>query len=388
MVLSIIAWRVGWANYTRYIPPKLIVQRSSLDHLSITEALLQWYGRQRRSLPWRDTRDPYRIWVSEVMLQQTQVTTVVPYYRRFLERFPTLQALAEAELDQVLALWQGLGYYARARNLHAAARIVCRDHAGVVPASRSMLMALPGVGPYTAGAILSIAYGLDLPAIDGNVKRVLCRLFDYDGDPDDASGKRMLSHYAEALLPRGRAGDYNQAMMELGATVCVLRRPRCGDCPLAFCCRALALGVQAWRPLAKRRTAIPSREFLAALCQRGGRLLIVRRFPQGLLGGLWELPGGELFPREAHARALGRHLSDGLQVRVRVGEAVTAVKHAYTHFRVTVHVYQCSLWGEPQPSNLWDRLHWMYPSEIDEYGLTGVTTKALAQTAWPNSGLV
>jgi len=253
---------------------------------TISSTLLSWYAEAHRDLPWRRTRDPYSIWVSEIMLQQTQVTAVIPYYVRFLARFPTVRELADATLDDVLALWQGLGYYARARNLHAAAGLVSAQHGGMLPDDRVELLALPGVGEYTADAILSIAFGRDLPAIDGNVARVLCRLFDYAEDPKKAAGKRRLRRHAEALLPKGEAGRFNQAMMELGATICRPRNPLCPECPVAQLCRAHALGVEILRPIPRRRRALPHREAVAAFVQRDGRVLFVRRLPHGLLGGL------------------------------------------------------------------------------------------------------
>jgi A/G-specific adenine glycosylase len=350
---------------------------------SLTAALLAWYGVARRDLPWRHTTDPYSIWVSEIMLQQTQVSTVIPYYARFLARFPTVVALAEATLDEVLVLWQGLGYYARARSLHKAARLVHGQYQGIIPADLASFRALPGVGDYTAGAVLSIAFGQDVPAIDGNVVRVLCRLCDYDQDPGQAAGKRVLRSYATALLPLGQAGTFNQAMMELGATICLPRNPRCDVCPLAGRCLAQVRGVQEARPIRKPRAAIPQREAVAAFVAREGKLLLVRRVAQGLLGGLWELPGGEIVSGETHTQALIRHLSAELGVQIEQGARLTVVQHAYTHFRVTVHVYRVTLAGEPLPTASWDHYGWVAPEDMGAYGLTGVTTRALAQAHAP-----
>jgi A/G-specific adenine glycosylase len=349
----------------------------------MTQALLAWYQANSRDLPWRHTTDPYRIWVSEVMLQQTQVNTVIPYYGRFLARFPTIGALAGASLDEVLALWQGLGYYARARSLHAAARIVCEQYGGVIPTALYEFLSLPGVGHYTAGAVLSIALGQDEPAIDGNVIRVLCRLFNYEADPAQAAGKAALRRYAEALLPHGQAGMYNQAMMELGATICAPREARCTVCPLAGYCQARALGVQLLRPVIKRRGEVPERTFVAAFVAQEDAsnpvpFLIVRRLPQGLLGGLWELPGGEVPPGEGHAQALAEHLRANLNLCTEVDAQVTVVKHAYTHFHLVLHVYRCRITGEAAPSGPWDSYHWLSPKEVADYALTGVTAKVLA----------
>ena len=354
----------------------------------IREALLEWYPRVRRDLPWRRTQDPYRVWVSEVMLQQTQVPTAVPYYARFLKEFPTVEALAAAPLDRVLAHWQGLGYYARARNLHAAARLVVERHGGRVPADRAALRALPGIGPYIAGAILSIAYGQDEPAIDTNIARVLTRLFDYDGDLTRAEGKRALEAYARALLPPGRAGVFNTAIMELGATVCVARAPRCEVCPVHADCLAHLRGTEILRPRRPEKRPTPYRAHAAAYCLRpdpaGGPacLLVVRRVPSGLLGGMWELHTAEVGAGETPAEALRRLLAEDLGVAAQAAGPVARVEHGYSHFRVGVDLCPCTVEGEPRPAGRWDAARWMAPAERPAVGLTGVTVKALAALGW------
>jgi len=356
---------------------------------AITELLLAWFRAHKRDLPWRRTRDAYAIWVSEIMLQQTQVPTALPYYERFLRRFPTVRDLADASLDDLLAEWQGLGYYARARNLHAAARLVCERHGCVLPASRAELEALPGIGEYTAGAILSMAYGQDEPSIDVNVARVLARLFDYDQPLTKAAGKKALRGYAAALLPPGRAGEFNQAIMELGATICMARVALCDQCPVAAHCRARAHGVQNQRPVAdERRVKTIEQERVVALAEQAGQVLIVRRKPDGLLGGLWELPGGEVEPHEDRAQALARHLLADLGLEAQVAEHLAVIKHAYSRFQVTVHVYRCHTGGTPAPANGWDAYHWLSADEISAYGLTGVATRALARVPWAGSGLL
>ena len=361
----------------------------AVDGEVLARALLTWYAANRRDLPWRRTEDPYRIWVSEIMLQQTQVATVVPYYERFLARFPTVCALAEAPLDELLALWQGLGYYSRARNLHAAASIVCAEHGGQVPSERGALLSLPGIGEYTAGAILSIAYHADAPAVDGNVTRVLCRLFDYAQDPAKLAGRKALRAYATALIPSGHAGELNQAMMELGATLCVAKVPDCVRCPVASLCLARERGTQAQRPLPRARPAIPRRQFAVALVIREGRVLIVRRVPRGLLGGMWELPGGIVAADGERETALSRLLLSRLQVHTTVGEHVATIQHAYTHFSLTAHVYRCALEGKLVPTGgTWDSHHWLAYQETERFGLTGVTTKILAIVPWEGSSLL
>jgi A/G-specific adenine glycosylase len=303
---------------------------------AIRRALLRHYDQHRRELPWRGTADPYRVWVSEIMLQQTRADVVAPYYERWLERFPTLDALADAELDDVLHAWQGLGYYARARNLHRAARMVRERHGGELPRDAAALRALPGVGAYTAGAIASIAFGEPCPAVDGNVRRVLARLFDL---ADAAPG--TIHELAARLVPRRRAGDFNQALMDLGATVCSPRRQACGECPLARWCLARARGTQAERPARRRRPQVPAYDVgTAVLRARDGRLLLVRRPEDGLLGGMWSFPGevaraGESV-EDAAARA-GRAAS-GLAIVGR-GRPLGSVVHVFSHRREVYHVF-------------------------------------------------
>ena len=355
----------------------------------ITPALAKWYQARRRDLPWRDTHDPYRIWVSEIMLQQTQVNTVMPYYARFLEVYPTVETLAAAELDQVLVLWEGLGYYSRARNLHRAAQVVVERHGGSLPASYEALLEIPGIGEYTAGAVGSIAFGLNVPAIDGNVVRVLCRLFDYAESPRNAAGKRVMRAYAEALLPNEDPGEHNQALMELGATLCTPKQPLCGECPLAEQCLALERGTQAERPLPQPQRTVPLKTWAVALCEREGRILIARRIPSGLLGGLWELPGCEVGEDATqYPKVLEGSLRASLGVRLAEATNVAQVRHAYTHFRIAVHVFRVELLGRPDVGEPWDRLHWLAANEMPRYASTGVTNKILATVPWPGAGLL
>ena len=360
---------------------------------AIPSDLLAWYSIRQRDLPWRHTGDPYAIWVSEIMLQQTQVITVIPYYHRFMERFPSVCALSRASLDQVLALWEGLGYYGRARNLHRAAQVVCSRHGGLLPADRGALIALPGIGDYTAGAILSIAYGQREPAIDGNVVRVICRLYDLASDPRTASGKRAIAALVESLLPTESSGQFNQALMELGATTCLPKAPLCSECPLQEACLARQRGVQLLRPAPKKRAPVPVRPMVAALIIRNERVLIVRRRPKGLLGGLWELPGGQVTEPDRPSAGLSTVLADGGGLRLEIGAHVASVKHAYTHFRVVVDAYACEMVGECVADRIalafgeWDGCHWLAPHDLVDYGLTGVTTKILAKAPWPGADL-
>jgi A/G-specific adenine glycosylase len=308
---------------------------SSEDVASIRRALLDHYDRTRRDLPWRADTDPYRIWVSEVMLQQTRVETVTGYYRRWLGRFPDVGSLADATPDEVLLEWQGLGYYRRARNLHAGAKVVQERHGGTVPGSFEELRALPGVGEYTAGAVASIAFGEPVPAVDGNVRRVLARLHDRP-EPKPS----WLRDVAGLLVDPARPGDWNQALMELGATVCTPRDPECDSCPLGQWCRARMAGTQKKRPAPTGRKAVPRKVFATAVVMDpSGRALVVRRPDRGLLGGLWSFPDASVKPdgdvvaaaREAAAASGAR--VQGRPMRVRL----TPVRHRFTHLEATYH---------------------------------------------------
>ena len=301
----------------------------------VRHRLLSHYDLLRRDLPWRNETDPYRIWVSEVMLQQTRVETVIPYYRRWLERFPDLEALASSDEDDVLALWEGLGYYARARNLLRAARVIRERHAGTLPRELADLRALPGFGSYTTGAVASIAFGVPAAAVDGNVRRVLCRLFDLPAPSAAELGAR-----ADLLVDPQRPGDFNQALMELGATLCTPRAPRCSACPLERGCLAAARGTVQDRPVQRLRGPVPERTIVVfALVDSGGRTLLVRRPRSGLLGGLWTFPEHELVEGlpsedalEATLRALTGPGGSGRGAYAQV-EPLAEVRHAFTHFR-------------------------------------------------------
>lgn len=341
-------------------------------------ALLSWFERLARDLPWRRTRDPYRIWLSEVMLQQTRVETVTPYYRRFLAAFPDVAALARAPLEEVLRRWSGLGYYSRARSLHAAARIVAGARGGEFPARAEAWLELPGVGRYTAAAIASIVSGEELAVLDGNVKRVLSRLTCFRRPIDTPAAEQRLWKLAELMLERGAPGAFNQAMMELGATVCVPRRPRCEECPIRKHCRAAFRGVQSQFPRRRSRAAVSQFAAVAAVLERGDSLLMVRRPPSGLLGGLWELPGGEVRDAEPPDAALLRNLSERFGLAVAAGARIGAVQHAFTHLRLTVHVHRCRrIHGRVRPV-VHDAFRWVRRSEIDQLALSSLDRRMLA----------
>jgi A/G-specific adenine glycosylase len=325
------------------------------------------------------------------MLQQTRVDTVIPYYERFLGHFPSIKRLADASLSDVLKSWEGLGYYARARNLHAAAQEVVAHHGGCLPGTYNELRALPGFGRYIAGAVASIAFGQAVPAVDGNARRVLTRLFAISGDVTRSSVQRELDSLAAGLLPPGRAGVFNEALIELGATVCTKRAPGCGDCPLRGRCLALAAGDPEGLPVARPRRPVPHYDVTAAVLLRDGRVLVAQRKPEDMLGGLWEFPGGKRERGETLHQCLQREMQEELEVGVRVGELLAVVKHAYTHFRITLYAYRCSLAsGEPRCADC-AAFAWVEPSELDRLPMSVADRKiarALLVDVTPDDGKV
>jgi A/G-specific adenine glycosylase len=306
--------------------------------------LLAWYDRNRRDLPWRGASDPYAVWVSEVMLQQTQVTTVLRYFPGWMRRFPTVRALAAAREADVLHAWQGLGYYSRARRLHAGARVIVERHGGELPREHAKLLALPGIGAYSAGAIASIAFGERQPLVDGNVIRVLARRFGLRGDPSKAPLKRALWQVAGELVPRKRPGDFNQALMELGATVCTPRAPACNDCPLRAGCLARRQGLIEQLPELPAR-AKPTRVRVAAVVVRDREHVHVVRLDASAprWAGLWTFPHAELGPAETPSRAAERAARDVLGVEVRVGKRVARLAHSITRFRIELELFEATL---------------------------------------------
>ena len=337
--------------------------------------LLAWYGRCGRDLPWRHSRDPYRIWLSEIMLQQTTVAAVIPYFQRFLQHFPDVASLAAAPVEAVIAQWAGLGYYSRARNLHAAAQAVLRQHGGVFPADLDALQRLPGVGRSTAGAIYSIAFDCPGPILDGNVRRVLCRLFALEGDPRSSSAEKQLWFWATALTPEQHCHDYAQASMDLGATVCTPSAPACPACPLETLCQARRLGLEGELPRARPKKTIPTQIQVALLLGRRGAFLVRRRPLSGMLGGLWEFPGREVAPGEAPeaaARDLLRQL--GLE-----GELLPAggVRHAYSHFKLDLQLFSATV-ADAATCAEGDQTAWLTPAELGTLALHGAHQKALS----------
>ncbi len=339
----------------------------------VSRRLLFWYGERGRDLPWRRTRDPYRIWLSEIMLQQTTVAAVVPYYERFLQHFPSLQILAEASLDDVIQLWAGLGYYSRARNLHQAARQIVRDGDGSFPDQLEDLMALPGIGRSTAGAIMSIAYDRPAPILDGNVRRVLIRLFAWQEDPRSSRAEKHLWYWAERLTPDAQPHGYAQAIMDLGATVCLPRNPDCRRCPLSDLCRARQLGLSAALPVKRPKKTVPVRCQAAVLVSAGDKLLVMQRPPAGLLGGLWEFPVVDVPDEQPPEQALLPWLEQArFQQKV---EFVGEIRHIYSHFRLKLAVCAVSLTGDNTPDGLPGE--WCSAEDAPALPLHGAHLKAL-----------
>ncbi len=334
-----------------------------------------WYNRNHRSLPWRETRDPYCIWVSEVMLQQTQVKTVVPYYRRFIKRFPHVKALAAARLQDVLKLWEGLGYYGRARNLHTAARQVVKVNGGIVPESFKEFIALKGVGEYIGSAVMSIALGHPHAVVDGNVKRVLARRYLIESPVNDSSSHGKYRQAAEKLLDGSDPGTFNQAMMELGALVCKPRNPVCGSCPVRANCGAYQGGTVGQFPKRVKKAKIPEYHVAVGVVRKNGRMLITRRKPEGLLGGLWEFPGGKVKNGETAEAACIREIAEETGLVVSVDSYLTRVKHAYTHFKIAMDVFICRYESGSVNLNGPEDHRWIHLAQIAHYPFPGANHK-------------
>ncbi|WP_040949597.1 A/G-specific adenine glycosylase [Gorillibacterium massiliense] len=364
------------------------VDKEATDYYA--DRLLEWYRRNKRDLPWRRSKDPYRIWVSEIMLQQTRVDTVIPYYHRFMEKFPTVDALADAPEDDVLKAWEGLGYYSRARNLQSAVREVKEEYGGVVPDDPEQVSSLKGVGPYTAGAIMSIAYNLPEPAVDGNVMRVLSRFFLLVDDIAKPSTRVKIEKLARFLIPDGAAGDFNQGLMELGATVCTPKSPHCLTCPVMERCGARLEGRVEELPV-KAKAKPPRLETRAAaiVADEAGRLLIRQRPAKGLLAGMWELPHVQLpdapAPAVDAAAARGEAagaLAAGLAAADGIGifpEAwLTDAEHIFSHIRWEMQVFRCRLAaGAALPPHY----RWMAPEERERYAFPNLFVRIIDEFA-------
>lgn len=340
--------------------------------------LLAWFSRHQRRMPWRDDPKPYRVWVSEVMLQQTQVDTVIPYFNRFIARLPTMQALAKADQQVVLKLWEGLGYYSRARNLHKAAQLVCERFNGKLPQTYEGLQEIPGVGPYIAAAIASIAFGKAVPVVDGNVLRVFARFWGIDDDIREPRTRHAMFERLTPIIAKADPSSFNQAMMELGALVCSPKSPKCGDCPLKVDCVAFSQRRTAELPVKSKRPPVPHYNIAVGVVWRGGKVLIGRRKETQMLGGLWEFPGGKMKAGESAEAAAVREVSEETGLSVRILHKYCVVQHAYTHFKITLHAFACeSASGRARPHTT-DELKWVQPGELQDYPFPTANKKIIS----------
>jgi len=333
----------------------------------LRRSLALWYQKHHRFLPWRQTKDPYAIWVSEVMLQQTQVKTVIPYYQEFLNRFPDVNVLARADQQEVLKSWEGLGYYGRARHLHAAAKIIVADYSGKLPQSWKHIRQLPGVGDYIAAAVLSIAFNQVYPVVDGNVKRVISRLYQIDAPVNKSSSYKCFYEIMKELIDSKKPGLFNQSMMELGALVCKIRQPSCTGCPLLNDCRSYQADTVTDYPKRERSRPTPEYRIAVGVVLKNGNLLITRRRSKGLLGGLWEFPGGKIKADEAPEAACIRELKEEVNLTVNIASFLTRVKHAYTHFKINVDVFICNYLSGTIKLNGPADYQWITLDEIDRF---------------------
>lgn len=341
-----------------------------------SKKLLAWYSKNKRDLPWRKTHDPYKIWISEVVLQQTRIDQGTPYYKRFVKRFPTVESLAAASLQEVLKMWEGLGYYSRARNAHKAAQEVVEKYGGKIPTNHETMLKLPGFGPYTTAAVLSIAYNQDHALVDGNVIRVLTRIFAIHKDPKETPTKKQIWKVAQELLPSGKAREYNQAIMELGALICTPQKPRCNVCSVSKLCKAYLQGIQEKLPIKSLKKEKPHYEIAVGIVENKGKILLIQRAEKGLLGGLWEFPGGKQ-EHESLTECCQREILEKTRLAVKVQEEICIVQHVYSHFSITVHAYLCGLLHEDTLSK---KSLWVPYDEVKRYPIHMSNQKVLK--AW------
>jgi len=311
------------------------------------------------------------------MLQQTQVATVLPYYQQWMDSYPTIRALAQANLDQVLKSWEGLGYYSRARNLHRGAQFIMERHAGSLPAALNELMSVPGIGPYTAAAIASIAFSQVVPLVDGNVLRVFTRLERISDDITRTETRKNISSRLEQLVPEQDPGGFNQALMDLGRVICTPRNPNCGSCPIANVCKSWLAGDPEQFPVKPKKEPTPHYQVVIGLIQRGNKILIQKRPAKGLLGGLWEFPGGKIEPGESGEAALLREIQEETGLKILLGDKIGTIKHAYTHFKITLTAWYCHWEAGEAETIAASENRWITRAEIKKYAFPRANLKIL-----------
>lgn len=335
-----------------------------------TKDLLDWYKKNARDLPWRRTNDPYKIWISEVMLQQTTVNAVIPHYKRWLKEFTRIDDVARAPLQKILKSWQGLGYYQRAKNLHKSARLICKNYGGRIPEDPLVLRQLPGFGPYTVGAVLSIAYNKKFPIIDANVRRVVMRQLALKGFADSSHDLQIL-RFLEEQMPEKEINSFNQGLMELGALICRNNEPLCSVCPVRSGCKAYGKGWQEIIPT-PRRKSIKDVDVVVALIEKRGKYFIQKRPSSGLFADLWEFPGGKIEKGEDPKDALLREIQEELNISIETAEPLFNVRQFYTQFRANLHVFSCRV----NPSPTIDRTHrWVGRNELNRYPMPSGSAK-------------
>ncbi len=350
--------------------------QSSISFELFTQRLTDWFAHNQRDLPWRGQYDPYATWIAEVMMQQTQMERGVEYFERWMRRFPDIQSVAVADETTLLSAWEGLGYYRRVRNIQATAKVIMREHKGVFPCTYSGLIALPGIGPYTAGAIASTAFNEPVPCIDGNVERVLTRYFDIDGQVQSVAVKKQLKNIITGLMPKNDARNFNQALMELGALVC-RKSPQCEFCPLVQGCMAHRLGIAHERPVKKTRTPVKNIEAATGVLEHDGRFFVQKRLMEGVWAGLWEFPGGCVEQGETPQAAIVREWQEELDFVTQVQRPITVIRHGYTTYKITLHCFRLQLVEQkvlcPTPPSLREASAWQW---LDFAGLETIPMPA------------
>ncbi|MEJ5348020.1 MAG: A/G-specific adenine glycosylase [Desulfosoma sp.] len=352
---------------------------SRAQNASIGIALVAWFVQNQRPLPWRKHYDPYAVWISEVMLQQTQMSKVIPYYEHWMARFPDVRAVAEASLDALLQAWEGLGYYRRVQHIKKAAQIILEEYQGKIPSDEASLRRLPGIGSYTAAAVASLAFGCDVPVLDGNAQRVSARLLDWSLPVSDPRSDKMFREALKEWMPSGRSREFNQAVMELGSLVCTPRNPRCDQCPVALWCRARTAGTVSIRPVKSNRVAVSPVTVAVGVLRNNGKVFIQKRPPNGLMAGLWEFPGGKAEKDETLEEAVRREFMEELGVRVSIVEKITEIRHAVTRFRMHLHAFHCVL--DPADQTIALRAategRWVRLDALDQYAFPSANRRLI-----------